>query len=892
MKEGYALDPVKAKVTKAETIDFKAIQGERRIKAVQELDGISVFVDQYTSEELLALLPATVTVTLDDGGEAQLTVEWQQGEYDRSKSGKYTLKGELQLEPGLINPDGLEAEIEVLVRNAEEVAEELLDTLEKEMPGPDHYSEIEGYDLMFVLAEMAIDMVEDPVKQYQFQQRLTNRKDKYDQTLQDYVDAVASAAQRDELLKALQAFWDTDKDLIEVYEWLVESKEVSDVHKIQSNVIEKAWEIHRDWAVTKEIIDAALEGEPEDFGSVLAKHRAYFQHVNLDGVASEATVVLYWWLISQVASPGGYLTIADLQAVIDAVNMLAFYQFTQEAFSFDTDRETWEMASEQLEYLLDENEKQVGRALLAEMDLRLRVYEAETAGDLYTALLGVQINYVHVPLLEEYLSYLGGVETVQAASNADLPWLGQTEEDFLQVTMAEFEDWARVALEFHRQQIQELINKVNEGNADDLLQAINEITQDTPEENVLALLEKLDATTPIVVDGEYVDFNLRDGALDFQRDRMKFYVEALAGSEVQTIEDVKGAISSGNDLFFSQFDTFVVEAPGDAKVGQPLEFLLRALDKRGNPCGDLDDFYLELGVLIDADHWDDYPDVKWLDSGVWKVTADIVYSEITENVVAKLSVRVDGGGVWPIYEGTLVTDPFLVDADAEHLLVTTDAVEYQSGDTISVTVTLQYEADGKSRKVHTFNGLRRGQVLITDGSDAGYAEFYNREFEFVNGVATVLVTAREANKDELTVQVLLPDVSAQPSAADRQIKIKPGDPAWLEASWVNAVAGHDIELLLQDAWRQTLDFTADRVKVEIRVYPAERTGLTSLSLDVPDREGMAFVDFNEGVGVVKFAGSPLAEELKKLVESGEKLALVVGLSELDFWAELPYPVED
>ena len=260
--------------------------------------------------------------------------------------------------------------------------------------------------------------------------------------------------------------------------------------------------------------------------------------------------------------------------------------------------------------------------------------------------------------------------------------------------------------------------------------------------------------------------------------------------------------------------------------------------------------------------------------------------------MAKLSVRVDGGGVWPIYEGTLVTDPFLVDADAEHLLVTTDAVEYQSGDTISVTVTLQYEADGKSRKVHTFNGLRRGQVLITDGSDAGYAEFYNREFEFVNGVATVLVTAREANKDELTVQVLLPDVSAQPSAADRQIKIKPGDPAWLEASWVKVAAGHDIELLLQDAWRQTLDFTADRVKVEIRVYPAKRTGLTSLSLDVPDREGMAFVDFTDGVGVVKFAGSPLAEELKNLVESGEKLALVVGLSELDFWAELPYPVED
>ena len=710
MKEGYALDPVKAKVTKAETIDFKAIQGERKIEAVQELDGISVFVDQYPFEELLALLPATVTVTLDDGGVAQLKVEWQQGDYDPSKGGKYTLKGELQLEPGLINPDGLEAEIEVVVRTAEEVAEELLDTLEKEMPGPDHYSEIEGYDLMFVLAEMAIDMVEDPLKQYQFQQRLTNRKDKYDQTLQDYVDAVASAAQRDELLKALQAFWDTDKDLIEVYEWLVESKEVSDVHKIQSNVIEKAWEIHRDWAVTKEIIDAALEGEPEDFGSVLAKHRAYFQHVNLDGVASEATVVLYWWLISQVASPGGYLTIADLQAVIDAVNMLAFYQFAQEAFSFDTDRETWEMASEQLEYLLDENEKQVGRVLLAEMELRLRVYEAETAGDLYTALLGVQINYVHVPLLEEYLSYLGGVETVQAASNADLPWLGQ-----------------------------------------------------------------------------------------------------------------------------------IVES---------------------------------------------------LDSGVWKVTADIVYSEITENVVAKLSVRVDGGGVWPIYEGTLVTDPFLVDADAEHLLVTTDAVEYQSGGTITVTVTLQYAANGKYRKVHTFNGLRRGQVLITDGSDAGYAEFYNREFEFVNGVATVHVTAREASKDELTVEVLLPDVSAQPSAADRQIKIKPGDPAWLEASWVNAVAGHDIELLLQDAWRQTLDFTADRVKVEIRVYPAERTGLTSLSLDVPDREGMAFVDFNEGVGVVKFAGSPMAEELKKLVESGEKLALVVGSSELDFWAELPYPVED
>ena len=92
------------------------------------------------------------------------------------------------------------------------------------------------------------------------------------------------------------------------------------------------------------------------------------------------------------------------------------------------------------------------------------------------------------------------------------------------------------------------------------------------------------------------------------------------------------------------------------------------------------------------------PEVESLDSGVWKVTADIVYSEITENVVAKPSVRVDGGGVWPIYEGTLVTDPFLVDADAEHLLVTTDAVEYQSGGTITATVTLQYEANGSTGK--------------------------------------------------------------------------------------------------------------------------------------------------------------------------------------------------
>ena len=90
---------------------------------------------------------------------------------------------------------------------------------------------------------------------------------------------MASAAQRDELLKALQAFWDTDKDLIEVYEWLVESKEVSDVHKIQSNVIEKAWEIHRDWAVTKEIIDAALGGRAGRLPrvSVISSTKSSFQ---------------------------------------------------------------------------------------------------------------------------------------------------------------------------------------------------------------------------------------------------------------------------------------------------------------------------------------------------------------------------------------------------------------------------------------------------------------------------------------------------------------------------------------------------------------------------------------------------------------------------------------
>ncbi|MGM0650540.1 MAG: T9SS type A sorting domain-containing protein [Bacteroidota bacterium] len=60
-------------------------------------------------------LPDSLGVTLDDSSTDTLAVTWNQGSYDGNTAGTYTIYGDLTLEPGIINTDGLQGEVDVIV---------------------------------------------------------------------------------------------------------------------------------------------------------------------------------------------------------------------------------------------------------------------------------------------------------------------------------------------------------------------------------------------------------------------------------------------------------------------------------------------------------------------------------------------------------------------------------------------------------------------------------------------------------------------------------------------------------------------------------------------------------------------------------------------------------
>lgn len=70
-----------------------------------------------TAEHALGL-PATVEVTLSDGTNRALAVEWSCADYAAATAGSYTFTGKLALPDGITNPKGLKATVVVTVKTA------------------------------------------------------------------------------------------------------------------------------------------------------------------------------------------------------------------------------------------------------------------------------------------------------------------------------------------------------------------------------------------------------------------------------------------------------------------------------------------------------------------------------------------------------------------------------------------------------------------------------------------------------------------------------------------------------------------------------------------------------------------------------------------------------
>lgn len=103
-----------------------AVTGERVLfgdEPVQSLEVSSVALQQAltvangTAEHALGL-PATVEVTLSDGTNRALAVEWSCADYAAATAGSYTFTGKLALPDGITNPKGLKATVVVTVKAA------------------------------------------------------------------------------------------------------------------------------------------------------------------------------------------------------------------------------------------------------------------------------------------------------------------------------------------------------------------------------------------------------------------------------------------------------------------------------------------------------------------------------------------------------------------------------------------------------------------------------------------------------------------------------------------------------------------------------------------------------------------------------------------------------
>jgi alpha-glucuronidase/uncharacterized protein YjdB len=86
------------------------------VREVTEVANIAAKQVSYGTAAGNLGLPTKVTVTLDDGSETELEVVWNTLEYNGNLAGTYTLTGGLVETDGIVNPNGLTAEIKIAVQ--------------------------------------------------------------------------------------------------------------------------------------------------------------------------------------------------------------------------------------------------------------------------------------------------------------------------------------------------------------------------------------------------------------------------------------------------------------------------------------------------------------------------------------------------------------------------------------------------------------------------------------------------------------------------------------------------------------------------------------------------------------------------------------------------------
>jgi hypothetical protein len=817
-------------------------------------------------------------------------------------------------------------------------AKALVEELEA-IDGPKHYSEVADILKLIEDAKEAFGAITgNPALRNELRLRVLGVESKVNETLKGHVQAVLGAINDLRLFDALKAFWDAEEQYREVYWYMVEfmdalegidddAIEPSDVDIIQEELIEKAPQVYAERPIVWDIVGAAmrtkLAGNLSQFKDVLQQHADLFQRLNLEDDDDEYTVLnKYADSIVAFAFPPVSATLDHIQLAIDVANWEAFLDALGDAFD-SVERDDLDRAEilfsylTEYEVLLDELGAQPSdipdeedgvmayfAGLMAHLDLLLDIFEAETKSELWAALHaeGVEFEYLYEKLAEGYLREIG-TEYEGKADDSDWNWVDD-----------DFED----RLEQIEGIIQGAINEVNTENLKVILAKFGEFEEEDHEDALWALLIELDRATPVEIVGdptEALDLDLEDPATGFDPDKLPFYKDALLKLEdlpdkAEEIGDddvdelfgqIVSIIDAGNLAYDGLFDRWTVEV--QSAYLNEIVFVIKALNKAGKAYdGWDDDSDITVNVKVDAEIEQDFEDNieadpltdgdGWI-QGVWTVTTErIEFDEITEDVVATLTITGPGKEAGEEIEYVAETEPFLVDARPTMIKVEADGETYKSGETISLTLTLQYGDADEPQTVYTYEG---SPVVMINWGDASGSQVYNRKATFADGVADGIEFEAWEKGEEVTLVVTIVSDEWGTVTGEVEISVEAGDPETLDAEVKD---DGNILITVKDKLGQVVDwFEPEQAEVQLRVKPEVDEGSALAQSEDPSSakpgvDGVAYVRFVEGSATIEMVGSAFAEKLASEYQGEEDkvVTLIVELVDYDLETEIEWTI--
>jgi len=222
----------------------------------------------------------------------------------------------------------------------------------------------------------------------------------------------------------------------------------------------------------------------------------------------------------------------------------------------------------------------------------------------------------------------------------------------------------------------------------------------------------------------------------------------------------------------------------------------------------------------------------------------------------------------------------LVDARPTMIKVEADGETYKSGETISLTLTLQYGDADEPQTVYTYEGSH--VVMINWGGDSE-SPVYNRKATFADGVADG-IEFEALEKGEVTLEVTIVSDEWGTVTGDLVISVEAGDPETLDA----VKDGGNILITVKDKLGQVVDwFEPEQAEVQLRVK-GEGSALAQSQAPPsakPGDDGVAYVSFEKGRATIVMVGSTFADKLASDHEGSEGVTLIVKLVDCDLELE-------